>query len=1519
MRVLIWVLCIAALGGMAAGAGEPLDSEGELARLKAVDGELERLGLQFHRRRTPPREQVELLDAFARRHPGTYHAAQAELRIVGLVWNLKKYGDALARAEAFCKRYPADLSSHTRILYYAARLVLNRKQTDELRGRACELLLASCHGVGGLLSFTRGWLQARDDLTPAARYGLALQAARRAGKESTGAAAFAWHFLSLHARDALDQDEVAAACQGYMDTFGQASLHFPDAHELLLSLKAAAQDAEAGRQLRTLRDARKQSTRAAEAVFSRVDGLLGEAKYDEAARALAELRNHPHAQVEKGWNRLREKAAQLPLEPQLKLIRAAVGTLRPGSPLNGWVALLDRNTGFLAPAHVDAALAAYDLYFTEKLRCRHVFVGKATLLRNRVRQAPPALRGRFSTMAARWAGILGVRDMQADFLFECGKALWDSDPATAHKALGDAVQLCPGTPGAVRARWFLERLNGTESLVRGPLPRPPSALRVHRPVRAKLPDAPPPGPEPIVETDGAFQLRRRDNATVALAPQRNDAAAADGNPESAWTPSALPAVLVLPLQAVSTVHTIRVHTTGNVHFTARLLDRAGRTLRRYERAWPSALLNSATYEPAAETTLHILPCHAVAFLKLTVLRRSGAAGGVRDIELAAPTYPAFAMRLLPDAPIPPAAKALTLAWEAEEPERNVAYRPNLECVRGFPLMRWSKPWHRPPRRLVLRQVTGNIGILFYGGARPALELSAAGGADWMLDMGTRGRIDKPAKEPKLQTFPLVETAADGAHALELTSRALPAGKDAYGPNDIAFEGLAVKGRARGFYVVRFQKAGQWGPWLRGRGIAVPDGAARYQAAAVLDSRGVLAQETASLGKLTVDFKGAGAEAHTQPFLPSLRPRILDDPRAAAAFLRSRRPAVVYAKVGTEAEHRAAAELARKAGCYLVSDDAGLNNNGYEGPFLAVGTPLHHRLCRQLVARRFAWHDERFLNSTEGFAGAELEACENSGTFAYVTGDTPEAVVAAARRVLALLEPFEAKAPFRLFAASTLERVYPWQQRAQAPPLKELRLQLGRGDRRSVKAGIVFDTRTPGLRVRCAQLRSDAGAVLPSPRIRFTGFHEWVPFFGDLRLPDLLVDAPRLPIPAHVAMSVWLTLVTPSDAAPGTYRSTVEVRAGGRTATVPLTIRVLPLVLPPIGRINSYSYSSVVHWFNHGTARHRAALESLYANEAEHGLSMVTLHRHPLTCTLEGGRPVFDFAALDHQADAAEAAYTSRGLPLPAFYHPYPNRELSDATSRLYATFDAARVKEATLAFSRQLAEHLRKQRRWARFYIKIADEPRDFDKWLEQARPFKDGGLQVTTAHSTRAGIEKLIGTIDAWCPNYQHDIFCKPLRQRQRGGHEPLWWYMCGVPPTRLTGRLVDNLPFYWLTPKWDYDGAHSYAGLTASGLAKVPFRYDHGMDFRMLLLPDGSIIDSVRRELESDGIRDCLLLYRVKDRIRELRKAGNEKRADALAARLDALLHSVVPYRYGYADKPQQWDAARARLYRLAMDASE
>ncbi len=268
--------------------------------------------------------------------------------------------------------------------------------------------------------------------------------------------------------------------------------------------------------------------------------------------------------------------------------------------------------------------------------------------------------------------------------------------------------------------------------------------------------------------------------------------------------------------------------------------------------------------------------------------------------------------------------------------------------------------------------------------------------------------------------------------------------------------------------------------------------------------------------------------------------------SAATLVAGRRLVATYPRAGCRREYEAAQRLAAKAGIYLVSDDHALNN--YDGLPLVVGRPLVHRYARQAIAMAGLWCDPAYLNNPTGVVSV-IRHDDGTPWYLMVTGETVAAVEAAATRLLAAVPSHKVPADdFALFAADTLEVIYPWQLHPERSEPPTLQLRLAANDRRSLQLGLRLNRQLDNLQAELGTLRRDDGTPLEGElQLRYTGCYEWDGFFGELRLPNALVELPALPLPPNTACGIWLTVQTGATTLPGCYRGKWRWPSGHRRA------------------------------------------------------------------------------------------------------------------------------------------------------------------------------------------------------------------------------------------------------------------------------------------------------------------------------------------------------------------------------------
>lgn len=118
----------------------------------------------------------------------------------------------------------------------------------------------------------------------------------------------------------------------------------------------------------------------------------------------------------------------------------------------------------------------------------------------------------------------------------------------------------------------------------------------------------------------------------------------------------------------------------------------------------------------------------------------------------------------------------------------------------------------------------------------------------------------------------------------------------------------------------------------------------------------------------------------------------------------------------------------------------------------------------------------------------------------------------------------------------------------------------RGERVNGQLVVWSRSEQPQLRVECSALSRADGQALPATTLR-ARFVRYVLGDGKL-LGDVLDTAERVDLPADGYRPIWLSAAVPADAAPGTYRGQVTVRAaGGEALAFPVELEVLAATLP----------------------------------------------------------------------------------------------------------------------------------------------------------------------------------------------------------------------------------------------------------------------------------------------------------------------------------------------------------------------
>ena len=1573
---------------------------------------------------------------FVQRYARTDIAATVEADRVAELFEGGEWDRFAQAAAEVIDRYPHFSVIRGRLLYMLVRVVNRTDVADETRLACFHALLERVANAPALLAMTGNYLHGNAALSRAEKYALAVKGAGNAGA-SARSRDFEWRFLSACIKE--NPAEARPLLEAFLKRFPEGnegkegSVAAREAREQLLEARKKEEPEAVAGELKDLRAENQKARAEVKRLQAAVEAAAEAGDAAGVETAIHALIAQPLWALESPW--WGKIVLQYADRFSIKLLGEIVEAVPLGVTGDELTSALLRRKEFYAdPAGVSLLLGAIERHADDIQR--HGAVLRSRLQAMRSVLADPAESLKAHRRAAAIARKLKMDDAAAGFLFDAGKIVVISDPAAGSAMLREAAALAPGSEASVNSAWLVALLEGKMNVVAPLTPRSriPSE-RGSEPPAIEIPKAVAESDAgDVVENGGAYSLKPQMEGTNPLQWERRFGSASRSSED--WEPEQLPASLLVPLEKASTLKRLQLRFSAPAKFTVSLLDGEGKVLSRQARDWP--FWDSHDLQivwPGPDETLEWLPVAAVRYVRVDLYDAMSDRPALRGMEAEVAPFAAAGELALPPQPLPGGAKSVKVSWSAELPEREVTATIASPNAQPYPIVRWYRPWTRKTMR-------DNLGVEFRGGDATLVLTGGPGGMRWSLN-GEENRHEEPENVGRKvrKEIPL-KVAHPGERQMLRLSKEWVSGRAV-----TTFEELRVKGKAQAGVRIRTGNGGSWGEWqgpyFGEVEVPLQNGASRIQARVVLDARPLQAEATPVLTGLTLT--PSQAEAAILPAASSLEVSFLPENLSeVAGDLAKLRMAVVYPKTGTRAEYELARRIAEQAGAHLISDDVGLNlNNDYYGPVIAVGTPRTHRFARQLLAMAGVWDDPAFLNSVDGRVAKMSDVDGN--TYYFVTGDTPEAVQNAGNRLLAALPPKpEAREPFRLFTSSTLEVVYPWLSGMDAPELKEFVIRLGGNDRRSGQFGLHANRPLADLKVEASELSGPGGSTLPAPEVRTVGGYEWIPFFGDLRLPNFLIPEPLLPVPAHTAIGYWITSKSTADTRPGLYRGTLKVTAGGDTREIPLTVQVDPFALGDFARIDTYSYASVPWWYTEGTPEFDRATRELAENEAAKRVSVVApllrfdwqvsgnvtpvryaiappgtaaealkwkhydaepkeakkgealfldfaqsispseisggfIASAPLKLTpflsLTGsttsgpllsekewtlvripasGQPLqvaviesesggafkagriraftdrnspivkFDFARTLRQMDLFEAAYREAGLSLPSFRLHVSSVLAQMITGPIFGVghwhYGGGGI---ATDFVAQFKEQLKASGRDERTILKVSDEPKTLTDWAAAARPYKEGGLRVMTAHySGRPDVKDAVGVMNPWCPNYEHDLQDAVIRQRQKAG-DKVWWYQCGVPATRLTGKPVDNLPIYWLTAKWHLDGVANYAALGAkeSGAegSPIPYRYDHGMGFRMNFLLDGRLLDTPRRELEAEGIRDYMLIEFIRDGIARLKDAGKADEATRHEAALDETISSVVTGIRGYPTTAAPWLKARERLYELATEVSQ
>lgn len=412
------------------------------------------------------------------------------------------------------------------------------------------------------------------------------------------------------------------------------------------------------------------------------------------------------------------------------------------------------------------------------------------------------------------------------------------------------------------------------------------------------------------------------------------------------------------------------------------------------------------------------------------------------------------------------------------------------------------------------------------------------------------------------------------------------------------------------------------------------------------------------------------------------------------------------------------------------------------------------------------------------------------------------------------------------------------------------------------------------------------------------------------VPDPLLDARTLDLPADATQPVWLTVFVPKEAAAGLYRGEVAVIAGAQRATLPIELVVEPWELPNTRHV------LVTNWFNlhniataHGLSMwsepYWVMLERYARNMAAHRQNVVLVPWSLIEVTRRAdGKLSFDYGRFDRFVELFIRCGVGERLEIghlgggeKGWGTPFrlSNLQVKDEKTGKTVSLEP---QEGVLRLAADLQTHLEKRGWLARSMIHVGDEP--ILTTLASWRAISDAVHRAAPRLRRIEAIETIdcTGALEVWVPQLIHFDRWREAYEARRGDGE-FWFYICCNPfgnvyPNRFLDYPLSRVRvLHWLNFTEDLAG-YLHWGLNFWG--KEPFgvpsdRLPPG-DTHVIYPGKEGPLNSIRWEMQRESLEDCEYLHLLVAQVTEVKRRLG-KAADWVRPRRRALelARRVVP----------------------------
>lgn len=439
----------------------------------------------------------------------------------------------------------------------------------------------------------------------------------------------------------------------------------------------------------------------------------------------------------------------------------------------------------------------------------------------------------------------------------------------------------------------------------------------------------------------------------------------------------------------------------------------------------------------------------------------------------------------------------------------------------------------------------------------------------------------------------------------------------------------------------------------------------------------------------------------------------------------------------------------------------------------------------------------------------------------------------------------------------------------------------------------------GVRVEVSPLRHAEGQTALGPEHVSWNFVGFIPLkkntpgseairvrAAPCEIPDPLLDARTLDLPADTTQPVWLTVRVPKEAAAGVYRGEVVVMAGSQRAALPIELRVEPWTLPDTRHV------LVTNWFNlhniaaaHGLAvwsePYWSMLERYAQNMAAHRQNVVLVPWSLIEVTERAdGTLAFDYGRFDRfvelfmrcgVGERLEIAHLGGGEKGWGTPFRLSNLQAKDEKTGKRVSLGP---EEGMLRLAADLQRHL-EERGWLdRSMIHVGDEPilTNLASWRAIS-----GAVHGAAPRLRRIEAIETIdctGALEVWVPQLIHFDRWREAYEARRA-HGEFWFYICCNPygsvyPNRFLDYPLSRVRvLHWLNFTEDLAG-YLHWGLNFWG--KEPFgvpsdRLPPG-DTHVIYPGKEGPLNSIRWELQRESLEDCEYLHLLVEQLAEVKK---------------------------------------------------